>query len=108
MQKIKTNDTVKVLHGKDRGKTGKVLQVLPNLGKASVEGINQLIKNLKPQKKGEKGQRITFPSPVNISNLSLVCPKCGKTTRVGFKKLDDGKKLRQCKKCGETIDASNK
>ena len=104
MMKLKTNDTVKVLHGKNRGKTGKILQVLPGLGKVSVEGINQLIKNLKPRKEGEKGQRITFPSPIDISNLALICPKCGKSTRVGFKKLDDGKKLRQCKKCKETID----
>lgn len=103
--KIKTNDTVKIITGASRGKTGKVLQVLPKLDKASVEGINLLIKNIKPQKKGDKGQRINFPSPVNISNLALICPKCSKASRVGYKRLENNKKSRVCKKCKEVIDS---
>lgn len=103
--KIKTNDTVKIISGASRGKTGKVLQVLPKLGKASIEGINLLIKNIKPQKKGDKGQRINFPSPVDISNLALICPKCNKTVRVGYKRLENNKKSRTCKKCKEVLDA---
>jgi large subunit ribosomal protein L24 len=102
--KIKTNDTVKIISGANRGKTGKVLQVLPKVGKVSVEGVNLLIKNIKSKKEGEKGQRISFPSPVDISNLSLICPKCSKNTRLSFAKLENGKKIRQCKKCKEVID----
>jgi len=90
--KIKSGDIVKILRGKDRGKTGKVLQVFSQIGKASVEGINLLTKNLKSRKEGEKGQRIRFPSPIRISNLMLVCPKCSKATRIGFKLLENKKK----------------
>ena len=105
--KIKKGDKVKVLAGKDKGKTGKVLQVFPKDARASVEGLNILIKHLRPQKRGEKGQRIEFPGLINISNLMLVCPKCGKDSRVSYKIVEgDGKnkKFRLCKKCNETID----
>lgn len=102
--KIRIKDTVKIITGSNAGKTGKVLQVFPKLGKASVEGINLLVKNMKPRRKGEKGQRINFPSPVALANLALICPKCGRGTRVGYKQLTDQKKYRHCKKCGETID----
>ncbi|MFA5184367.1 MAG: 50S ribosomal protein L24 [Patescibacteria group bacterium] len=106
---IKKNDTVKILAGKDKGKTGKVLQILPEEGRASVEGLNLLIKHLRPRKSGEKGQRIEFPSFVDISNLALVCPKCGKTTRAGAKIIPSSagqpaKKSRVCKKCQEVIE----
>jgi len=109
--KIKANDKVKVLAGKDRGKTGKVLQVLVKEQRASVEGLNLLIKHLRPQRRGEKGQRVEFPAPMNLSNLAIVCPKCGKTCRVGFdiKKTtvsdkEVTKKVRICKKCHKSID----
>jgi len=102
--KIKKNDKVKVKTGIDRNKTGKVLQVLPSLNRASIEGINIRIKNLKSQKKGEKGQRVEFPAPVHLSNLQVICPKCGKVARIGFKILKNNKKVRQCKKCKEVID----
>ncbi len=108
--KIKTNDKVKILAGKDKGKTGKVLQVFPEDGRASVEGINLLIKHMRPRKQGEKGQRIEFPAPMNISNIALICPKCGKETRVGYKYSEDAKekggkkKFRVCKKCDTVID----
>jgi len=109
---IKKNDKVKILAGKDKGKTGKVLQVLPGAtpesGKASVEGLNLLIKHLRPRKSGEKGQRIEFPAFINLSNLALVCPKCGRATRVGSKVLNlegkKAKKFRVCKKCQEVIE----
>lgn len=106
--KIKKGDKVKVLSGKDRGKSGKVLQVFPKDGRVSVEGLNILIKHLRPQKQGEKGQRIEFPGLINVSNLILICPKCGKNTRVSYKiiKGEDGKtkKFRVCKKCQETLE----
>lgn len=105
---IKKNDHVKILSGKDRGKTGKVLQVMPRANRASVEGLNLLIKHLRPQREGEPGQRIEFPAFINASNLILVCPKCGKTTRIGHKTVKvegkTSKKFRVCRKCGEIID----
>jgi len=108
--KIKTGDKVKIIAGKDKGKTGKVLQVFPNRNLASVEGLNILIKHLRPRKQGEQGQRVEFPAPMNLSNMMLVCPKCGKPTRVGYKYAEAGgedkkkkKKFRICKKCEQTI-----
>ncbi len=104
---IKKNDQVKMLSGKDKGKTAKVLQVLSADKKVSVEGLNLLVKHLRPQKQGEKGQRIEFPAFVAISKLALVCPKCGKTTRVAHKLLEingQKKKMRVCKKCQEALD----
>jgi len=106
---IKKEDKVKILAGKDKGKTGKVLQVLPTRGKVSVEGLNLLIKHMRPTKRGDKGQRIEFPAFVDASNLAVVCPKCGKTTRIGYKVVKSadakkGKKYRVCKKCQEAID----
>lgn len=107
--KIKKGDKVKILAGKDRGKTGKVLQVFTARERASVEGLNLLIKHLRPQKQGEKGQRIEFPAPLNMSNLMMICPKCNKTTRIGYKITEAGegkkkKKFRTCKKCNAVID----
>lgn len=109
--KIKTNDQVTIIAGKDRGKTGKVLQVFPKEGRASIEGLNLLVKHLRPQKRGDKGQRVEFPAPLNLSNLQLICPKCAKPTRVAYEvkeiKHDDTikhKKFRVCKKCKKNID----
>ncbi len=105
---IKKNDKVKILAGKDKNKTGKVLQVMPKANRASIEGLNLLIKHLRPRREGEPGQRIEFPAFINVSNLALVCPKCGRTTRVGHKiiKLEgkNPKKFRVCKKCQEIIE----
>ena len=105
---IKKNDKIKMLSGKDKGKSGKVLQVLPRESKVSVEGLNLLIKHLRPRRDGEKGQRIEFPAFINMANLALVCPKCGRPTRVGYKIVKSegkaDKKFRVCKKCQETID----
>lgn len=106
---IKKNDHVKIIAGKDKGKTGKVLQVFPALDRVSVEGLNLLIKHLRPRRQGEKGQRVEFPAPLTISNVMLVCPKCDRPTRVGHKFLESsgtkrGAKVRVCKKCQATID----
>jgi len=105
---IKKNDKVKILAGKDKGKTGKVLQVSPTQGRVSIEGLNLLIKHLRPRRQNEKGQRIEFPAFINLSNVALVCPKCGKATKVGYKIMKiEGKKtkkFRVCKKCQETIE----
>jgi len=86
------------LSGKDRGKTGKVLRVFPGEGKIIVEGLNIVKKHRKPRKEGEKGQRVEIPRKVVGSAVALICPKCGKATRVGYKKVEDHK-FRICKKC---------
>jgi large subunit ribosomal protein L24 len=104
---IKKGDKVKILAGKDKGKTGKVMQVFSDGKRASVEGLNLLIKHMRPRKEGEKGQRIEFPAAINISNLMLVCPKCNKPSRTGYKisKGEKGqKKFRVCKKCEQIVD----
>jgi large subunit ribosomal protein L24 len=109
--KIKTKDQVKIIAGKDKGKSGKVQQVFPKENRASVEGLNLLVKHLRPNRQGEKGQRVEFAAPLNLTNLMLICPKCGKPTRVGFTTTVIGsgeakqtKKLRVCKKCQNLID----
>lgn len=106
--KIKKNDKVKITTGKDKGKIGKVLQIFTEGNRASVEGLNLLVKHLRPNRKGEKGQRVEFPAPLNISNLALVCPKCGKPTRVAYKLVvgedKKSKKYRVCKECEQTVD----
>ena len=105
--KIKVNDKVKMLAGKDKGKSGKVLQVFIKEKKVVVEGLNLMIKHQRPRRQGESGQRIQFPSAVDSSNAALLCPKCGQATRVGqkYEQKESGKKFksRVCKKCQETI-----
>ena len=102
--KIKKGDNVKVLAGKDRGKTGKVTQVFPAERKVVVEGVNKTVKHAKTTRQGEKGQKIEFFGPIDASNVMLIAPKSGKPTRVGYKVLADGKKVRIDKKSGETIE----
>ena len=100
--KIKKGDQVKIMAGKDSGKTGKVLRVFAPVEKVIVEGLNMVKKHIRPRKEGEKGQRLELPAKMNVSNVMLVCPKCGKTTRVGYKKEGD-KNERVCKKCNLVI-----
>ena len=101
--KIRKDDTVKMLTGKDRGKTGKVLRVLAGNLRVVVEGLNMLTKHQRPRREGEKGQKIQFPRSVALANVMLVCTKCGRGTRVGYHILAGGKKARACKKCKELI-----
>lgn len=100
--KIKKNDTVLVISGKDKGKTAKVEKAFPALGKIAVTGINMRKKHLKPSRKNPKGGVMEFAASINMSNVKLVCPKCNKGTRVGFEIIKD-KKERKCKKCREII-----
>ncbi len=109
--RIKKGDKVKILAGKDKGKTGKVLQIFPAVNRASIEGLNLSIRHMRPRKQGEKGQRIEFPAPINLSNVILVCQACDKPTRVGYKYIEiikneikHKKKVRVCKKCKQVID----
>lgn len=101
--RIKKGDNVKILSGKDRGKTGKVLKVFPRVGKLLVENINLATKHQRPKKSGEKGQRVTVPAPIDVSNLQLVCSKCSKPSRTAVKLMND-KKVRICIKCKADID----
>lgn len=101
--KIKKDDTVMVLSGKDRGKQGKVIACYPKTGKVMVEGINVLTKHTKPRRQGETGGRIETEGAIYASKVIPVCPKCNKTTRVAYK-IDGDKKIRVCKKCGESLD----
>ncbi|MBU4332697.1 50S ribosomal protein L24 [Patescibacteria group bacterium] len=101
--KIKTGDQVKVLQGKDKGKKGKVIRVNSCDNKIVIEGINLFIKHVKPKKEREKGQRVQFPAAMDASKVMLICLHCGKQTRVGYKVLESGKKVRVCKKCKDVV-----
>jgi len=103
MAKIKKNDTVKMAAGRDKGKTGKVITVFPGTNRALVQGLNMVKKHTRRTKDDQQGGIIQKESPVDVSNLMVVCQKCGKSTRVGFSLLSDGTKTRICKKCKEII-----
>lgn len=100
---IKKDDLVVVLSGKDKGKKGTVLSADPKNGKVIVEGVNVAKRHLKARKPGEEGGIIKKETPIYASKVMRVCPKCDKPTREAHKILNDGKKVRVCKKCGETI-----
>ena len=100
--RIKKGDTVQVLSGNDKGKTGEVLEVIPKLQKVIVKGVNIRKKHVKPRKQGEEGGIIPVECSIHSSKVNVVCPKCNKATRVGVEK--EGKnKVRVCKKCGAKI-----
>ena len=99
---IKVDDKVMVINGKDRGVVGKVKAVSPKEGKVIVDGVNVITKHVKPRQMGEPGGLIKTESALYASKVQLVCPKCGKATRVGHK-ITDGKKIRICKKCGAEV-----
>ena len=101
---IKKDDRVVVISGKEKGKKGKVLVAEPKTGKVVVEKVNIVSKHEKPKGQGKVGGIIHQEAPINASNVMLVCAKCGKVTRVGYKLLENGNKARTCKKCGETFD----
>ena len=100
--KIKKNDTVVVLSGKDKGKQGKVLGTIPSEAKVVVEGINKVTCHIKPRKQGEEGGITQREAAIYASKVQVVCPKCGKGTRVAYV-IKDGKKARTCKKCGAEL-----
>lgn len=99
---IRKDDQVMVMSGASKGKKGKVLRVFREKRKAIVEGVNLVKKHKKARKQGDQGGIITIESPINISNLMLVCPKCNQPSRVGHAKAE-GRGIRVCKKCGEMI-----
>ena len=99
---VKTGDTVVILSGKDKGKKGKVLEVSPKEQKVIVEGRNMVSKHVKPRKPGDPSGIIKAESAVYACKVQVVCPKCGKPTRVGHA-VEDGRKVCVCKKCGKTF-----
>mgnify|MGYP001610270363 CR=1 FL=1 len=103
MNRIRKGDTVYVMAGKDRGKTGKVFRVLPQAGRALVEGINYVKKHARKTKQDQQGGIVQKESPISISNLAVFCKTCGKKTRVGVNILADGTKSRYCKRCKEVF-----
>ena len=100
--KIKKDDKVIVLSGKDKGKQGKVLSADPKAMKVVVEGVNVATKHQKPMKQGQDGGIIKVETPIYVNKVQLVCSACGKGVRAGYKFVD-GKKVRVCKKCGAEV-----
>ena len=101
---VRKEDTVVVLTGKNKSKRGRVIGVIPAKKKVLVEGVNVKKKHMKPNKQYQQGGIIEKEAPIYVSNVMLVCPKCDKPTRIGNTILEDGRKLRACKKCKEVMD----
>lgn len=104
--RLRKNDIVVVTLGKDRGKKGKILKVLRDKNQVIVEGVNFIKKHVRPSRQHRHGGILEMEGPIHISNVRLYCPKCDKGVRFGAAFLEDGKKVRVCKKCGEVLDKS--
>jgi large subunit ribosomal protein L24 len=102
--KIRKNDTVVIMAGKDRGKRGKVRRVFPKEEQVVVEGANMMKRHSRARGAARQAGIIELEAPLHASKVMLLCSKCGKSTRVGFRLLDDGSKVRVCRNCGEVID----
>ena len=100
---VRKNDTVIVISGKDKGKTGEVLKVIPKTGRVIVKGVNIVKKHQKPKKQNMQGGIVEMEAAINSSKVMLYCEKCKKATRISNKIMEDGSKVRVCKKCGETF-----
>ena len=100
---VKKGDNVVVIAGKDKGKSGKVLEVLPKDNRVLVDGVNIVTKHKKARTQNEKSEIVKKSAPIDASNVMVVCPVCGKATRVAHKEID-GKKVRTCKKCSASLD----
>ncbi len=101
---LKINDQVEIITGKDKGRVGKIIRLIKNTDKAVVERANMIKRHTKPTASNQQGQIVEKEAPIHVSNLLLVCPKCTKTVRIGKKVLEDGSKVRICKKCSESIE----
>ena len=103
-QNIKKNDQVKVIAGREKGKTGRVVRVIPESGRVQVEKINMVKRHTKPTQTNKGGGILEKEAPIPISNLMVICPKCSKTTRIKRQRLEDGSHVRVCRKCSEQLD----
>ncbi|TBV83229.1 MAG: 50S ribosomal protein L24 [Desulfobulbaceae bacterium] len=101
---IKVNDRVEIITGGDKGRVGKVIRVNRRSGRVVVEKTNMIKRHTKPSAANQQGGIIDKEAPVAISNLMLICPRCTKTSRVRYKILDDGSKVRTCRKCGKSVE----
>ena len=102
---IRKNDNVVVVTGKDRGKRGRVLKVLPQRNRLVIEGVNFVKRHTRPNpQQNVKGGIVERESPLHASNVQIVCPECGAPTRIGHQLLDDGRKVRVCRKCDGAVD----
>ena len=101
---LKKNDLVMVISGKERGKSGRILKVSPRRNRVLIEKINFMKRHTRPSGQTKQGGIVEREAPIHISNVMVVCEKCNLPIRVGRKILDDGKKVRICKKCGELLD----
>jgi large subunit ribosomal protein L24 len=101
--RVRKNDTVQVMSGEFRGKTGRIVKVFPEKNRALVEGLNIVKRHTKPNRKAQQGGIVQKEAPIHLSNLMLVCPKTGKPTRIGVSILEDGKRVRFSKRAKETI-----
>ena len=101
---VKRGDLVQVISGKDKGKEGKVITAIPEKGKVVVEGVAMVTKHQKPRQQGQEGGIINVEAAIDASNVLRVCSKCGKAARTGVKVLEDGSKVRYCKKCQEVFN----
>ena len=101
---IKKNDTVILISGDEKGKSGRVLSILPSKDRVIIERLNMIKRHMKPSKQYAQGGIIEKEAPVYMSKVMLVCPKCSKPTRIGNTILENGKKIRSCKKCGEVVE----
>ncbi len=102
--KVRKNDTVIIIAGKDKGKKGKVRRAIPEEHRVLVEGLNMIKRHSRASRSARQAGIIELEAPLHISKVMLLCEKCGKPTRVGFRFLTDGKKMRICKSCQEVID----
>ena len=100
--RIKKGDNVQVLSGNDKGKTGEVLEVIPKANKVVVKGVNIRKKHVKARRQGEESGIISVECSIPVSKVNVVCPKCGKATKVGYS-IEKDKKVRICKKCGTKL-----
>ena len=100
--KVKKGDNVLITAGKDKGRTGKIMKSFPKELKVLVEGINLKKKHVRPKREGEKGQVVDIPAALDVSDIKIICPKCGKATRIGYK-TEGEVKNRICKKCKQII-----
>lgn len=101
--KIKKGDQIKIISGNDKGKKAKVIAVFPASGKIIAEGVNLKKKHARPKKQGQKGEIIKVPAAFSVSRAMIVCPKCSKATRAGYKINNSYQKVRVCKKCSGEI-----
>lgn len=103
MARLKKNDTVVVIRGRDRGKRGKILRVLGSKDKALVEGVQLAKKHMRPTRDNPQGGIATVEVPISTANIMFLCPRCSKKSRIGYTILTDGQKKRVCKKCNEIV-----